>query len=82
MLKPGSRFAVSDIVLFSDLLEKIRSGVSAYVGCIARGSLMGEYVRLPLEAGLLDLTIPQIAHGLKLALVLAPGETSHAAEAI
>jgi SAM-dependent methyltransferase len=74
VLKPGGRFAVSDIVLLSDLSEQVKNDVSAYVGCIAGASLMGEYIRLPLEAGLVDVTIPQIAHGRKLASVLAPGE--------
>ena len=77
VLKPGGRFAVSDIVLLSNLPKNIRNDVSAYVGCIAGASPMGEYVRLPLDAGLVDVTIPQIAHGSKLASVLAPeGEFS------
>jgi SAM-dependent methyltransferase len=76
VLKPGGRFAVSDIVLLSGLPENVKNDVSAYVGCIAGASLMGDYVRYPLEAGLVDLSIPQIAHGKKLASVLAPEEPS------
>jgi len=72
VLKPGGRFAVSDIVLLASLPDKVRSDVSAYVGCIAGADPMGDYVRLPLEAGLVDLSIPQIAFGSKLAAVLAP----------
>lgn len=72
VLKPGGRFAVSDIVLLADLPDNLKSDVSAYVGCVSGASLMNDYVRMPLEAGLVDLTIPQIAHGSKLATVLAP----------
>ena len=72
VLKPGGQFAVSDIVLLTDLPDKLKSDVSAYVGCISGASLMNDYVRMPLEAGLTDLTIPQIAHGSMLAAVLAP----------
>jgi SAM-dependent methyltransferase len=75
VLKPGGRFAVSDIVLLSNLPEQVRNDVSAYVGCIAGASLMGDYVRLPLEAGLVDISIPQIAYGSKLAAVLAPEQS-------
>lgn len=72
VLKPGGRFAVSDIVLLADLPEKIKSDVSAYVGCVSGASMMHDYVRMLLEAGLDNLTVPQIAHGSKLAAVLAP----------
>jgi arsenite methyltransferase len=72
VLKPGGRFAVSDIVLLRGLPEKVAKDVSAYVGCIAGASLMGEYIRYAAEAGLTELTVPQIAYGSKLAAVLAP----------
>ena len=72
VLKPGGRFAVSDIVLLANLAEDVKNDVSAYVGCIAGASQMGEYVKYPLEAGLVDMTIPQIAYGATLASVLAP----------
>jgi arsenite methyltransferase len=72
VLKPGGRFAVSDIVLLKELPERIAQDVGAYVGCIAGASLMGDYIRLALEAGLADLTVPQILYGGKAAAVLAP----------
>jgi SAM-dependent methyltransferase len=72
VLKPGGRFAVSDIVLLEFLPPDVISSVSAYVGCISGASLMNDYVRLALDAGLDNLTIPEIAHGSKLASVLAP----------
>jgi arsenite methyltransferase len=74
VLKPGGQFAVSDIVLLSDLPEQIRQDVSAYVGCISGASLLHDYVRIALEAGLTNLQIPVIAHGSKLASVLVPEE--------
>jgi SAM-dependent methyltransferase len=76
VLKPGGKFAVSDIVLLANLPDAVKNDVSAYVGCIAGASLMGDYVRYPLEAGLIDLSIPHIAYGSKLASVLAPQPSS------
>ena len=73
VLKPGGRFAVSDLVLMNQLPADVANSISAYVGCIAGASQMGEYVRLAFEAGLTDLSVPQIAYGKKLATVVAPG---------
>ncbi len=72
VLKPGGQFAVSDIVLLQDLPEQIKQDVSAYVGCVSGASLLHDYVRMALEAGLTNLAIPVIAHGSKLASVLVP----------
>ncbi len=72
VLKPGGRFAVSDIVLLRDLPADVARSISAYVGCISGASLMGDYTRYALEAGLADGAIPQIAWGKALASVLAP----------
>jgi arsenite methyltransferase len=72
VLKPGGRFAVSDIVLLRTLPESVAKNVSAYVGCISGASLMGEYIRYAAEAGLTGLSVPEIAWGSKLAAVLAP----------
>src|SRR5207248_1452586 len=71
VLKPGGRFAVSDIVLLAELPEQIMNDVSAYVGCVAGASLLHDYVRMPYEAGLDEISIPQIAHGSKLAEAVA-----------
>lgn len=76
VLKPGGKFAVSDIVLLAELPEAIMNDVNAYVGCISGASLMNDYVRMALEAGLADLTIPQISHGAELAGTLLPGDGS------
>lgn len=72
VLKPGARFAVSDIVLLAELPEHIMRDVSAYVGCISGASLMHDYIRYAFEAGLDNLSVPQIAHGEKLAEAVAP----------
>ena len=72
VLKPGGHFAVSDIVLLSALPDHIRNDVSAYVGCVSGAELLHDYVRLAFEAGFEDVTIPQIAHGSKLAAAIAP----------
>jgi arsenite methyltransferase len=76
VLKPGGRFAVSDIVLLADLPEQVKQDVTAYVGCISGANLMHDYIRFALEAGLTGLTIPQIAWGEKLAEVLTPEDNS------
>ena len=73
VLKPGGRIAVSDLVLLQQLPADVAKSVSAYVGCIAGASLINDYVRMALDAGLTDLAIPQIAHGKKLADAVAPG---------
>ncbi len=72
VLKPGGRFAVSDIVLLRALPEAVARDVSAYVGCISGASLIGDYIRYALQAGLSELNVPRIAWGEKLAQVLAP----------
>ncbi len=72
VLKPGGRFAVSDIVLLRRLPDVAARNVSAYVGCIAGASLIGDYIGYALEAGLDQLSIPQFAWGKKLASTLAP----------
>ena len=60
VLKPSGRFAVGDIVLLRVLPEKIANNVNAYVGCVAGASLLNDYILMAVEAGLRDLSIPQI----------------------
>jgi SAM-dependent methyltransferase len=80
VLKPGGRFAVSDIVLLQALPEELLQNVSAYVGCISGASLLTDYISMALSAGLNGLSIPQIMHGASLVKMLAPnglnGESS------
>ncbi|HTZ96026.1 MAG TPA: arsenite methyltransferase [Terriglobales bacterium] len=72
VLKPGGRFAVSDIVLLAELPVEIATDINAYVGCISGASLMNDYLRFALGAGLTDLSIPQITAGTALAGTLLP----------
>ena len=72
VLKPGGRFAVSDIVLLKPLPEQLSRDISAYVGCISGASLLTDYINTALEAGLRDMSIPRIAHGAELIKILAP----------
>lgn len=72
VLKPGGRFAVSDIVLLQALPDELLQSVSAYVGCISGASLLSDYVSMAYTAGLSGLSIPQIAHGGDLVKMLAP----------
>jgi arsenite methyltransferase len=74
VLKPGGRFAVSDIVLLKALPEELAKNISAYVGCISGASMLTEYLSMALAAGLHDLNIPVIAHGTDLMKVLAPAD--------
>jgi SAM-dependent methyltransferase len=80
VLKPGGRFAVSDIVLLKALPDELARNMSAYVGCIAGASLLTDYLRAVLDAGLGGLTIPHIAYGPDLVKALAP-ETSSGSKA-
>ncbi len=77
VLKPGGRFAVSDLVLLADLPEAVAKDVSAYVGCVAGASPMNEYITFALDAGLQSLSIPQITvRDKQLTNVLAPSSDS------
>lgn len=76
VLKPGGKFAVSDIVLLAALPERIAHDVSAYVGCVAGASLLHDYVRYAVEAGLARLSIPQITNGRDLAEAVLPQDST------
>src|SRR5205807_3167849 len=45
ILKPGGRFAVSDIALNKPLPPELAHDIMAYVGCIAGAVLMADYER-------------------------------------
>lgn len=66
VLKPGGRFAVSDIVLLRPLPAAVEQDVNAYVGCIAGASPLNEYIGTAVAAGLTSLTIPEIVTGPRL----------------
>jgi ubiquinone/menaquinone biosynthesis C-methylase UbiE len=51
VLKPGGRFAVSDIVVRGAVDDRIRENVELWIGCVAGALEESEYARLLEEAG-------------------------------
>lgn len=54
VLKPGGRFAVSDVVVRGEIPPAIRKSMELWVGCVAGALEMGEFERLLREAGFED----------------------------
>ena len=59
VLKPGGRFAVSDIVITRDVPDAIRNDIEMWTGCIAGALHIDEYRRLLSEAGFTAIDIEQ-----------------------
>jgi arsenite methyltransferase len=57
VLKPGGRFAVSDVVADADMDDATRADLAQYVGCVAGALTRGEYERHLADAGLTDIEI-------------------------
>ena len=57
VLRPGGRFAVSDIVLRGDLPEAIRKNLEMWAGCVAGALQESEYRHLLAEAGFENIDI-------------------------
>jgi arsenite methyltransferase len=57
VLKPGGRFAVSDIVARRDVPAAVRGSMELWMGCIAGALREDTYVRLLEEAGFVDVSI-------------------------
>jgi arsenite methyltransferase len=57
VLKPGGRFAVSDVIRRGELPEAIARSVELWVGCVAGALHEQEYRRLLTEAGFEDVDI-------------------------
>lgn len=57
VLKPGGRFAVSDIVLRKPLPGTIKKNVLAWAGCIAGALLENEYREKLLKAGFINIEL-------------------------
>jgi SAM-dependent methyltransferase len=57
VLRPGGRFAVSDVVLRRPLPSGARDNAELWIGCVAGALEEGEYRRLLLAAGFVDVDI-------------------------
>lgn len=57
VLRPGGRFAVSDVVVRGPVPELIRRSIELWAGCVAGALEEEEYVRLLTEAGFVDVEI-------------------------
>jgi arsenite methyltransferase len=57
VLKPGGRFAVSDVVADTTMDEQTRADLAQYVGCIAGALTRDEYAQHLTDAGLVDIEI-------------------------
>src|SRR5688572_12508341 len=56
-LKPGGRFAVSDVVIDGDLPENVRKDMELYVGCVAGALEHNEYLEKLANAGFTGASI-------------------------
>jgi SAM-dependent methyltransferase len=57
VLKPGGRFAVSDVVVRGEVPPDVRRSMELWVGCIAGALEEGEYVSKLRTAGFADATV-------------------------
>jgi ubiquinone/menaquinone biosynthesis C-methylase UbiE len=57
VLKPGGRFAVSDIVLRRELPEDLRKSLNLWTGCVAGALVETDYVAKLKAAGFQDITL-------------------------
>jgi arsenite methyltransferase len=59
VLKPGGRFAVSDVIADPGMDDGTRADLALYVGCIAGALTRDEYARYLTDAGLTDVEITE-----------------------
>jgi SAM-dependent methyltransferase len=57
VLRPGGRFAVSDVVVQGELPARVRRSLELWVGCVAGALEAGEFRRLLGEVGFTDVEI-------------------------
>jgi ubiquinone/menaquinone biosynthesis C-methylase UbiE len=57
VLKPGGRFAVSDVVAHGEVPEKVRQNMALWVGCIAGALEEREYVAKLQQAGFTGVSV-------------------------
>jgi arsenite methyltransferase len=59
VLKPGGRFAVSDVVADPDMDDGTRADMTAFTGCIAGALTSEEFAQALTDAGLVDVSITE-----------------------
>jgi len=59
VLKPGGRFAVSDVIADPDMDAETKADMAAYTGCIAGALTREEFVDALTAAGLVDIDITE-----------------------
>ena len=57
VLRPGGRFAISDVIADEDMDETTRADMQAYTGCIAGALTHREFTGALADAGLTDIEI-------------------------
>ena len=57
VLKPGGRFAVSDVVVGGEVPDKIRESIELWVGCVAGALEESDYAAKLQRAGFTDVSI-------------------------
>ena len=62
VLRPGGRLGISDVVADDDSAPAERRQTAERVGCVAGVLTIGEYRRLMVAAGLVDVSIERTAH--------------------
>jgi SAM-dependent methyltransferase len=62
VLKPGGRFAVSDVVVEGEIPPEVRRDMEAYVGCVAGALERTEYLSKLGAAGFVDASIDPTRH--------------------
>jgi hypothetical protein len=74
VLRPGGRFAVSDVIADEDMDDATRADMAAYTGCIAGALSRSEYVAGLEAAGFEDVSVEfthEVADGMHGAIVKA-----------
>lgn len=59
VLKPGGRFAVSDVIADATMDQTTRADLAQYVGCVAGALTREDYARHLADAGLADIEIQE-----------------------
>ena len=57
VLKPGGRFAISDVVVRGEVPEAVRRNMELWVGCVAGALEESEFTRLLTDVGFIDASV-------------------------